>query len=72
MTKPTDRPEMLAFPDDGFIALKIPKEMIPALPPEATGHLIRFKSAEGFKAFIVSAMEAASLVWPEIAQEWID
>lgn len=66
-------PRMMAFPDDGFVALHTPDEMVPAeRPPNADGYLIRFKSAEGFKAFMVAALEAASMVWPEIAQEWID
>lgn len=68
------QPEFLAFPDDDYIALRLPKEMVP--PPEmiaaSDGLLIRFKSAEGFKRFMVGAMETASLVWPEIAADWND
>lgn len=66
------KPEWLAFPDDGFVALKIPRELCVALPDDATGQLIRVKSAEGFKNFMLAAIEAAALVWPEIAEEWRD
>ncbi len=68
------KPEFLAFPDDGKIALRIPRAMIPR--PEilamSDGMLVRFNSAEGFKNFMVMAMETASLVWPDIAIDWKD
>lgn len=71
--KKSREPEMLAFPADGFIALKTPVEMVPRdLPPNADAFLMRFRTADGFKAFLVEAMEAASMVWPEIAQDWLD
>ena len=70
----SDKPEFLAFPEDGYVEFQIPKAMVP--PPEmlavSDGFLLRFKSAEGFKNFMVAAMETASLVWPDIAQEWKD
>lgn len=70
----SDKPEFLAFPDDGVIAFRLPASMIP--PPEllaiSDGFLLRFKSAEGFRNFLVGAMETAALVWPEIALEWKD
>ena len=65
-----EQPEWVAFPGDGFVALSIPRALIPPLPPEATGHLIRVKSAEGFRRFLSAAMDAARLTWPEIAAEW--
>jgi hypothetical protein len=66
------RPAMIAFPDEGFVALKLPSEMVPsdAAREGSSGVLIRFKSEEGFKAFMVDAMEVATLVWPNIAIEW--
>lgn len=66
------KPNWVAAPDEGFVALQIPRAMIPPLPPEATGHLIRIRSAEGFKAFITTACDAAAAVWPEIAQDMKD
>lgn len=66
------KPEWLAFPDDGFVALALPAEMFQQLPPGATAHLVRVKSVEGFKAFMLGAIEAASFVWPEVAAEWKD
>lgn len=74
-SKPGDKkPSFLAFPEDGYIAFEIPNAMIPvdAARKGSTGMLLRFKSAEGFKNFLVGAMETAALVWPEIAQEWKD
>lgn len=65
-------PSVVAAPEEGFVALSIPREMIPPLPPEATGHLIRIRSAEGFKNLMLAMIEAASNVWPEIAAEWRD
>ena len=72
------QPEFVAFPEENgqpaFIALRLPKEMVP--PPEmlalSDGLLVRFRSEEGFKRFMVAAIETASLVWPEIAAEWRD
>lgn len=46
--------------------------MLPPLPPDATGHLVRVRSAEGFRAFMLAAIETAALVWPDIAKEWKD
>lgn len=73
--KPAENgPSFRAFPEDGFIALHIPKEMIP--PAEilaaSDGVLMRIRSAEGFRLFVVAAVEHAALVWPEVAQEWKD
>lgn len=69
-----NHPRMLAFPSDGFIALHLPRGLVPpaAQLEEADGVLVRFKSAEGFKAFLVDAIQAAAQVWPEIAAEWND
>lgn len=67
----------LAFPDDGYIALEIPNSMVPKdqarmLDAEGKGGgmLLRFKSVEGFKNFMLGAMETAALVWPDIAEIW--
>lgn len=65
-------PSMMAFPEDGFVALAIPREMLDALPKEASAFLVRIKSAAGFKEFMLAAVEAAAQVWPEIAAEWLD
>jgi hypothetical protein len=59
-----------AFPRDGFVALKIPADEFPVLPPEADSYLIRFKSEEGAKNFMIAFMEAAARVFPGIADEW--
>lgn len=66
------KPTFVAFPDDGYIALDLPREMFGPLPPGASGHLLRFKSSEGFRNFMVAAMETAALVWPDIAKEWAE
>ncbi len=63
---------MLAFPEDGFIAIEIPREHFADLPRAATGVLVRIKSSEGFKDFMVAAIEAAAQVWPDIAAQWED
>lgn len=74
----TSQPAFRAFPAEGdspaFIALHIPKEMIP--PAEmlalSDGVLLRFRSSEGFRHFMVQAMEHGALVWPDLAMEWKD
>lgn len=65
-----------AFPKEGFVALALPSETIKravAIGDAAGGaseFLVRFKTEDGFKRFLISAVEAASLVWPGIAAEW--
>lgn len=66
--------EMMAFPDDGFVAgfvaLRIPRESLAdVLKYPSADCLIRIKSKEGFRAFILAAFEAAEQVWPEISKE---
>lgn len=56
--------------DGGYIAIKVDRRSIGTLPDEATHILLRFKTPEGFKRFMLGAMEAAAAVWPEIAKEW--
>lgn len=62
--------KMMAFPDDGFVALRIPRESVAdVLKYPSADCLIRIKSKEGFREFIVAAFEAAEQVWPEITKE---
>lgn len=64
--------DVVSSKEDGFIAIKVPRAAIGELPPEATHILLRFKTPEGFKAFMLSAMDAAAAVWPDIAKDWED
>lgn len=57
-----------AFPDHGFVGIVIPKESFANFPPTAD-LVMRIKSKEGFRAFIVAAFDAAEQVWPEITKE---
>lgn len=65
-----------AFPAEGFVALALPAETIKQAVDVgnqyggASEFLVRFKTEEGFKRFLVAAVEAASQVWPGIAAEW--
>lgn len=63
-----------AYPQDGFIALRVPKELIPAakILAKSDGVLLRIKTADDFRKFMLSAMEHAALVWPDISWEWND
>ena len=69
--KSNPEPTWNAFPEDGFIALEIPPALIPRGVPKGAGYLIRVKSPEGFRNFLVAAMEAARLTWPEINADYV-
>ena len=69
--KSNPEPTWNAFPEDGFIALEIPPALIPRGVPKGAGYLIRVKSPEGFRNFLVAAMEAARLTWPEIDAKYL-
>ena len=68
------QPSFLAFPEEHFMALEIPNAMIPTedMREGKIGMLLRFRTEEGFKNFMIEAMEAAALVWPGIAMDWKD
>lgn len=61
--------EIKAFPLDGYIGLEIPKAALPDVPG-VQSYLIRFKSPDGFKEFMMAAMDAARQTWPEIEKLW--
>ena len=62
--------EMMAFPDEGLVALKLPRAALAAaLAHPNADCLVRIKSKEGFRAFILAAFKAAEQVWPEITKE---
>lgn len=71
---PKVQPSFLAFPQEGYMALELPNSMIPSEEERrgSSGMLVRFRTSTGFQAFMLSAIETASLVWPDIAAEWDD
>lgn len=64
---------LTAHPEHGCVTLNLPVEIIPnPLPAGADALCVRFKTAEGFRRFMVAAMDAAAKTWPDIAAEWFD
>jgi hypothetical protein len=59
----TDVPGFFSVPAEGYIAFSVPA-------PNGTMVLVRIKSQEAFRDFLVASIGAASEVWPDIGDIW--